>query len=82
MTWSRKINDFATTTADGLIAATRFYAPGTEVTITYTRGDGQPRRPRSPSVSLVVTQGSVPGPACPGLGARQSKLRRISRVLG
>ena len=27
-----KLNDFETTTADGLIAATRFYAPGTEVT--------------------------------------------------
>ena len=36
----RKLNDFETTTPDGLIAATRFYAPGTEVTITYTRGDG------------------------------------------
>ena len=35
-----KINDFETTTADGLIAATRFYAPGTEVTITYTRDGG------------------------------------------
>jgi putative serine protease PepD len=36
----RKVNDFETTTADGLIAATRFYAPGTEVTITYTRDGG------------------------------------------
>ena len=36
----RKLNDFETTTADGLIAATRFYTPGTEVTVTYTRGDG------------------------------------------
>jgi putative serine protease PepD len=35
-----KINDFATTTADGLIAATRFYAPGTSVQVTYTR-DGR-----------------------------------------
>ena len=35
-----KINDFSTTTADGLIAATRFYAPGTTVDVTYTR-DGQ-----------------------------------------
>ena len=34
-----KINDFATTTADGLIAATRYYAPGTTVTVTYVRGD-------------------------------------------
>ncbi len=35
-----KINDFATTTADGLIAATRFYAPGTSVQVTYAR-DGR-----------------------------------------
>jgi putative serine protease PepD len=35
-----EINDFSTTTADGLIAATRFYAPGTTVEVTYTR-DGQ-----------------------------------------
>ena len=33
-----KVNDFATTTADGLIAATRFYAPGTSVEVSYTRG--------------------------------------------
>jgi putative serine protease PepD len=33
-----KVNDFATTTSDGLIAATRFYAPGTTVSVTYTRG--------------------------------------------
>jgi putative serine protease PepD len=33
-----KVNDFPTTTADGLIAATRYYAPGTKVTVTYTRG--------------------------------------------
>ena len=39
----RKLNDFETTTADGLIAATRFYAPDTEVTITYTRGDSSPQ---------------------------------------
>jgi putative serine protease PepD len=39
----RKLNDFETTTADGLIAATRFYAPGTEVTITYTRDGGSPQ---------------------------------------
>ncbi len=38
-----KLNDFHTTTADALIAATRFYAPGTEVTLTYTRDGGSPR---------------------------------------
>jgi putative serine protease PepD len=32
------VNDFKTTTADGLIAATRFYAPGTTVSVTYTHG--------------------------------------------
>jgi putative serine protease PepD len=32
-----RVNDFSTTTADGLIAATRFYAAGTTVTVTYTR---------------------------------------------
>ena len=32
-----KLNDFSVTTADGLIAATRYYKPGTEVTVTYTR---------------------------------------------
>lgn len=32
-----KLNDFDVTTADGLIAATRYYAPGTEVTVNYTR---------------------------------------------
>ncbi|MFP5282564.1 MAG: trypsin-like peptidase domain-containing protein [Actinomycetes bacterium] len=37
-----RVNDFATTSADGLIAATRFYAPGTEVTVSYTR-DGEQR---------------------------------------
>jgi len=31
------INDFPTTSADGLIAATRFYAPGTKVKVSYTR---------------------------------------------
>ena len=35
-----RIDGFATTTADGLIAATRFYAPGTSVEVSYTR-DGQ-----------------------------------------
>ena len=46
-----KINDFATTDADGLIAATRYYAPGTEVQVTYTR-DGQ-------SHTVQVTLGSA-----------------------
>lgn len=45
-----RVNDFATTTADGLIAATRFYAPGTEVTITYTRDGG-------PAQTVQVTLG-------------------------
>ena len=38
-----KINDFHTTTADGLIAATRFYAPETTVTVTFIREGGSPR---------------------------------------
>jgi putative serine protease PepD len=38
-----KVNDFHTTTPDGLIAATRFYAPGTRVTVTYTRDGGSPQ---------------------------------------
>jgi putative serine protease PepD len=38
-----KLNDFDTTTPDGLIAATRFYAPGTKVTLTYTRDGGSPQ---------------------------------------
>jgi putative serine protease PepD len=46
-----KINDFSTTTADGLIAATRFYAPGTAVGVTYTR-DGR-------SETVTVTLGSA-----------------------
>lgn len=33
-----KINGFTTTSPDGLIAAVRFYAPATEVTVTYLRG--------------------------------------------
>ncbi|HYP45793.1 MAG TPA: trypsin-like peptidase domain-containing protein [Propionibacteriaceae bacterium] len=33
-----KVNDFFTTSADGLIAATRFYSAGTTVEVTYTRG--------------------------------------------
>ena len=36
-----KVDDFHTTTADGLIAATRYFAPGTTVTVTYVR-DGAP----------------------------------------
>ena len=38
-----KINDFETTSSDGLIAAVRFYAPGTEVTVTYVRDGGSPQ---------------------------------------
>ncbi len=38
-----RVNDFETTSADGLIAATRFYAPGTVITVTYTRGGGAPQ---------------------------------------
>ncbi|GAB3920304.1 peptidase S1 [Microlunatus endophyticus] len=36
------LNGFKVTTADGLIAATHYYAPGTKVTVTYRRG-GQTR---------------------------------------
>ncbi|HEY5821509.1 MAG TPA: trypsin-like peptidase domain-containing protein [Propionibacteriaceae bacterium] len=35
-----KVDDFHTTTADGLIAATRFFAPGTKVSISYARDGG------------------------------------------
>jgi putative serine protease PepD len=38
-----KLNDFETTSPDGLIAAVRFYAPGSEVTVTYTRDGGDPQ---------------------------------------
>jgi putative serine protease PepD len=38
-----KINDFHTTTPDGLIAATRFYAPGTIVSVTFIRDGGSPQ---------------------------------------
>jgi putative serine protease PepD len=38
-----KINDFHTTTADGLIAATRFYAPGSQITVTYSRDGAAPQ---------------------------------------
>ena len=44
-----KINDFATTTADGLIAATRFYAPGTEV-----HRDLHPRRRHPQTVTVTL----------------------------
>ncbi len=46
-----KVNDFHTTSPDGLIAATRFYAPGSQVTITYTRDGG-------PAQTAQVTLGS------------------------
>ena len=35
-----KVQDFHTTTADGLIAATRYYAPGAKVTLSYVRDGG------------------------------------------
>ena len=35
-----KVDDFHTTTADGLIAATRYFAPGTTVNVTYVRDGG------------------------------------------
>ena len=35
-----RLDDFSTTTPDGLIAATRFYAPGTKVAVSYTRNGG------------------------------------------
>jgi len=38
-----KVDDFHTTTADGLIAATRYYAPGTKVTVTYVRDGAAPQ---------------------------------------
>jgi putative serine protease PepD len=45
-----RIDDFETTTADGLIAATRFYPPGTAVQVAYIR-DGERR-------TVEVTLGS------------------------
>ena len=39
-----KVNDFETTSPDGLIAAVRFYAPGTEVTVSYIRDVGSPQQ--------------------------------------
>jgi len=47
-----KVNDFHTTTSDGLIAATRFYAPGTAVQVTYTRNGDAPR-------TITVTLGTT-----------------------
>jgi putative serine protease PepD len=47
-----KVNDFETRTADGLIAATRFYAPGTTVKITYIRDGASPQ-------TVDVTLGSA-----------------------
>jgi len=38
-----EINDFHTTTPDGLIAATRYYAPGTTVTVSFIRDGGSPQ---------------------------------------
>ena len=38
-----KINNYDTTTTDGLIAATRFYAPGTTVKLTFVRDGGSPQ---------------------------------------
>jgi putative serine protease PepD len=38
-----ELNDFHTTTSDGLIAATRFYAPGTTVKVTFIRDSGAPQ---------------------------------------
>ena len=46
------INGFHTTTTDGLIAATRFYSPGTTVTVTFIRGGGAPQ-------SVDVTLGTA-----------------------
>jgi putative serine protease PepD len=40
------LNDFKVTTADGLIAATHYYGPGTTVTLTYQR-DGQSHTTRA-----------------------------------
>jgi putative serine protease PepD len=38
-----RVNDFETTSPEGLIAAVRFYAPGTKVTVTYIRNGGSPQ---------------------------------------
>ncbi len=47
-----KINNFDTTTTDGLIAATRFYAPGSTVKVTFVRDGGAPQ-------TLDVTLGTA-----------------------
>jgi len=47
-----KINSFDTTTTDGLIAATRFYAPGSTVRVTFVRDGGAPQ-------TLDVTLGTA-----------------------
>jgi putative serine protease PepD len=47
-----KINSFDTTTTDGLIAATRFYAPGSTVKVTFVRDGGAPQ-------TLDVTLGTA-----------------------
>jgi putative serine protease PepD len=47
-----KINDFETTTADGLIAAVHSYAPGAKVTVTYVRAGGSPQ-------TVTVTLGAM-----------------------
>ena len=47
-----KINSFNTTTTDGLIAATRFYAPGSTVEVTFVRDGGAPQ-------TLDVTLGTA-----------------------
>ena len=47
-----KINNFDTTTTDGLIAATRFYAPGTYCQVTFVRDGGAPQ-------TLDVTLGTA-----------------------
>jgi len=46
-----KVNDFDTVTADGLIGAIRYYAPGTEVQAIYFRGGS------SHTVAVTLGQG-------------------------
>jgi putative serine protease PepD len=38
-----KVNDFEVGSSDGLIAAIRYYAPGTKVTVSYIRNGGSPQ---------------------------------------
>ena len=38
-----KVNDFEVGSADGLIAAIRYYPPGTKVTVSYIRNGGSPQ---------------------------------------